>query len=85
MKEVNLKKAKETAIYITVFIKGGGQDKVGLPAEFVLDLTHAIATKGSETLHLSGGRVIEVTGFMVYGKEFNKDKRIIVAGNEENE
>lgn len=83
MKKMDIDKAKETAIFIKIFIKGGGEETIGLPADFVLDLTHSITTKGYETLHLSGGKTIEVTGFLVYGKEFNKDKRFIIAGHSE--
>jgi hypothetical protein len=80
MKRVTEQEAIETAVYLTVFIKGGGQEKIGLPSAFVTELIKSIKTKGYETLQLADGNTIQVTGFLVGGEMFHKETRIIIIG-----
>lgn len=70
-------------INVAVFTKGGGQESVVLPGNFLIDLADNIKKNGSETVHLSSGRSFEVTGLMITGKEFHKESRIIVSEGEE--
>lgn len=69
-------------VTIKVFLKGGGEETTDIPKSLIFDLASNIQTKGYETLHLSSGKTWVITGFMIYGKEFLKESRIIVVEGE---
>jgi hypothetical protein len=74
------KELNDTIIPLTVFIKSGGQESINCPAPFVVDLIKSIREKGFETMHLSGGRSIEVTGVLMGGRVFHQEERVIFVG-----
>ncbi|PAV30372.1 hypothetical protein CIL05_07830 [Virgibacillus profundi] len=67
-------------IKVALFIKNGGQDSIVLPKELMFDLATNIRENGSEFVHLSSGRSLEVTGILITGSDFHKEERVIVAG-----
>lgn len=67
-------------ISVTVFIKNGNQRNIQLPLEFINELTTSIKHKGSETIHLSSGDSLEVTGILIAGSDFHKEERVILTG-----
>lgn len=65
-------------VTLQVFLKGGGDDVANIPKSLFFDLAKSIQDNGFETLHLVSGKTFVITGFLVKGKDFNKDSRIIV-------
>jgi hypothetical protein len=80
LKPLSEQKARETSLFITAFVRGGGQEKIGVPTELVTDLIKTIQKEGYALLQLAGEKSLEITGILVTGKIFHQEERIIFSG-----
>lgn len=77
-----LGKASEI-ISITTMVKDGGYESLKIPPHMIGNLSKGIKDKGVEIVHLSGGKSLEIVGFIVTGSMTGE--RIIVSGSEAKE
>lgn len=70
-------------IFITVFLKDGEHEQVTMPISFLAELSAGIKNNGYETIWLASDKRLEVTGVLIAGTEFHKEKRVILAGSGE--
>ncbi|WP_405113667.1 hypothetical protein MHH28_07800 [Paenibacillus sp. FSL K6-1217] len=69
--------SKEKPIVITVLVKDGGYETIGILPSMLGPLAEAIRSKGSETAHLAS-KSIEVEGILITGKGIGE--RVIMLG-----
>lgn len=72
-------------VHTKVFIKGGGEELISLPKVLMFELAKSIQDKGHEKIHLASGKILVVTGLMIYSSEFLSEARIIVVEGKEHE